>query len=64
MAETRFILKQIPNGPETAIVGVTTVGRNEDNTPRLAETKVSRYQYSRPPNSGSSEEAWRADRIL
>jgi pSer/pThr/pTyr-binding forkhead associated (FHA) protein len=43
MAETRFILKQIPNGPETAIVGVTTVGRNEDNTLRLAETKVSRY---------------------
>jgi pSer/pThr/pTyr-binding forkhead associated (FHA) protein len=43
MAETRFILKQIPNGPETAIVGVTTVGRNEDNTLRLAETKISRY---------------------
>jgi len=43
MAETRFILKQIPNGPETAIVGVTTVGRNEDNTLRLAESKISRY---------------------
>ena len=43
MAETRFILRQIPNGPETAIVGVTTVGRNEDNTLRLSETKISRY---------------------
>jgi pSer/pThr/pTyr-binding forkhead associated (FHA) protein len=43
MAETRFILKQLPNGPETAIVGVTTVGRNDDNTLRLSETKISRY---------------------
>src|SRR5580658_7782855 len=43
MAETRFMLKQIPNGPETAIAGVMTVGRNEDNTLRLAEPKISRY---------------------
>ena len=38
-----FILKQIPNGPETTISGVVTVGRNDDNTLRLKETKVSRY---------------------
>jgi pSer/pThr/pTyr-binding forkhead associated (FHA) protein len=41
MAE--FILRQIPSGPETAIVDVVTVGRNEDNTLRLAEPKVSRH---------------------
>ncbi len=41
MAE--FILRQIPNGPENAIVGVMTVGRNEDNTLRLNEAKISRY---------------------